>query len=186
MRPTNMWGKTSSESAGSAFWQNLIEVPLPMQRRAEPSLVSGEAECIAQQFLLDLLPHVHSHKWLHLDKIVVKEIRPGSSAWAEALVFVQRENLHKHQLPACLNLFHTTKRSSERQVRISPLCRRAGSSPDKEREKEKESMLEKWGGTDQCPLRPRLAWSPVVQRGKSGMRILALAADGFTAVAEFI
>lgn len=120
MRPTNMWGKTSSESAGSAFWQNLIEVPLPMQRRAEPSLVSGGAECIAQQFLLDLLPHVHSHKWLHLDKTVVKEIRPGISAWAEALVFVQRENLHKHQLPACLNLFHTTKRSSERQVRISP------------------------------------------------------------------
>lgn len=74
-----------------------------MQRRAESSLVSEWADCISGQFLLDLLPSVQSHKWLHLDKTVTKEIRPGSSALRkQALVFVQRGKLHKHQLKSAL------------------------------------------------------------------------------------
>lgn len=106
---------------GSVFWQNLIEVPLPVQRRTEYSLVSERADCIAGQFLLDFLPSVQSYKWLHLDKTVVKEIRTGSSALrSQVLVFVQREKLHKHEPPSCLNLLCTTKS----QERIPHLFRR--------------------------------------------------------------
>lgn len=51
---------------GCVFWQNLIEVPLPVERRTESFLVSEWADCIAGQFLLDLIPSVQSHKRLYL------------------------------------------------------------------------------------------------------------------------
>jgi len=83
-------------------------------------------DCIAGQFLLDLLPSAQSHKWLHLDKTVAKEIRPGSSALRiQVLVFAQREKLHNHQLPSCLNLLCTTKWVCESHERISSLFWRA-------------------------------------------------------------